>query len=297
MPVLWGNDVPELNEFHANNLLKAGVQGEPGGYYKIYEKNRISEKEIKELLQDTKDFEYRIENNMLCAKWIYFGDCCRPIFRNPEGTPEENNQYFLESYEVVSLFSTADDLAKLVETKSKKEETFSPYAMKWTSDDDGLCMEGLCIRKNPPAFSFKYPPGYNVMEYEETPYSRPVCKIRDKWGVPEISVQVGKIDGDFNQHVNQFEKYVKKSVEIRGSAESKIMYSRSLPTDVYGKDYPAQEYEIEFLHGGQLPLILYGHIIAKDDYYISLIGVIRRYEREDIEKVIKPIFHSINLEP
>ena len=41
---------PELDKLFADGLLKAGIKGEPSGYYKIKEENRLTGDEIRQLL-------------------------------------------------------------------------------------------------------------------------------------------------------------------------------------------------------------------------------------------------------
>jgi adenylate cyclase len=111
----------------AEGLLKAGLPGESSGYYKIFEENVLTGKEIEELVfgrkvsgsslksgdqwviertQEGKANLKRkegsyvgkswVENDMLCDQWNdLYGDlkeCCR-VYRNPEGTPEKKNEY------------------------------------------------------------------------------------------------------------------------------------------------------------------------------------------------------------
>ena len=118
---------PELREKIANALLKAGLPGETGGYFKIFEDKRLDDKEIKNLIfghtitgLDSKTGEqWRIdrtsngeatyesgetsdtgsswvENNMLCNQWnSLYGSMkdCMPIFKNPEPRPGKDEEY------------------------------------------------------------------------------------------------------------------------------------------------------------------------------------------------------------
>ena len=113
----------------ADGLLKAGLPGKPSGYYKVSEEHKLTGEEIKSLffgrkmtgffrkkqwwIDRTKDGEatYRfgskllgigkswVEGDELCNQWqekkLYDGlKYCMNVFRNPEGTPEEKNDYF-----------------------------------------------------------------------------------------------------------------------------------------------------------------------------------------------------------
>jgi hypothetical protein len=117
---------PEDADRFALGLLKAGLPGEPSGYYKASEDYRLIGEEIKKLffghtqtglwygrkwsIKRTTDgrAEYllgskviasgksSIEGDMLCNKWEerYQGlKYCMSVFRNPEGTPQEKNEY------------------------------------------------------------------------------------------------------------------------------------------------------------------------------------------------------------
>jgi TolB-like protein len=119
---------PEQGDRFAEGLLKAGLQGKPGGYYKISENLRLSGEEIKSLFLGRKargiwgksqwevnrptDGEATfwwgpkllgsgkswVEGDALCNQWKnYYGGLtyCEDIYRNPEGTPEEKNEYVI----------------------------------------------------------------------------------------------------------------------------------------------------------------------------------------------------------
>jgi TolB-like protein/Flp pilus assembly protein TadD len=116
----------------ADGLLKAGLPGKPSGYYKVSEEHKLSGEEIKSLffghtltligisrkqqywIDRTKDGDatFRlgskllgsgkswVEGDELCNQWqeqkLYEGlKYCMNVFRNPEGTPDEKNDYFL----------------------------------------------------------------------------------------------------------------------------------------------------------------------------------------------------------
>ena len=116
----------------ADGLLKAGLPGKSSGYYKVSEEHKLTGEEIKSLffghtlaligisrkqqywIDRTKDGKatFRLESKLLgngkswvegdelCNQWqekkLYDGlKYCMNVFRNPEGTPEEKNEYFL----------------------------------------------------------------------------------------------------------------------------------------------------------------------------------------------------------
>jgi TolB-like protein/class 3 adenylate cyclase len=137
----------EVSNRLADGLLKAGVPGEPSGYYKFLQKYRLSGEKIRELvfgrkitgfkwyygtqywIDRTKDGKstYRvpphthydnddsgtswIEDDMLCNQWqIHTAGIkhCMTVFRNPEGTPEMKNEYLTVSDFGIRSFSPAD---------------------------------------------------------------------------------------------------------------------------------------------------------------------------------------------
>jgi TolB-like protein/Flp pilus assembly protein TadD len=120
----------EDSDRFAEGLLRAGLPGEPSGYYKASEEHRLTGEEIKELffghiqtglwagrpwsisrtregkaalLLDSKVIargKSWIEGDMLCQKWEKRYEGLKfyiSVFRNPEGTPQEKNEYILLS--------------------------------------------------------------------------------------------------------------------------------------------------------------------------------------------------------
>ena len=121
----------------AEGLLKAGLNGEPSGYYKIDEKNRLTEEEIvgfasdmmatgigttgqwwlflnndgKALWWDTIYFYnglWWMEGEDLCFQWQDIWDSlehCGSVFRNPEGTRKKKDEFFIAHDQVTIPFS------------------------------------------------------------------------------------------------------------------------------------------------------------------------------------------------
>jgi hypothetical protein len=124
----------EVADRYAEGLLKAGMEGTPSGYYKILEENRLTAEEIKELQigrtvtgihiwtggqwwleysEDGKKFKYWtkikdkdfsgsgmscVEGGLRCLQWnkhLSGLKYCYHIYRNPEGTHEEKNEYLM----------------------------------------------------------------------------------------------------------------------------------------------------------------------------------------------------------
>lgn len=117
----------ETAERFAEGYVKAGLPGEPSGFYKISNENRLTEKDIRKLfygrqvtgftLATGKQWRIErskngkaaiydgdrsdtgkswIEEDMLCDQWdnLYEGlKDCWVVYRNPEGTPEKNDEY------------------------------------------------------------------------------------------------------------------------------------------------------------------------------------------------------------
>jgi adenylate cyclase len=114
-------------ERFAEGYVKAGMPGEPSGFYKISAENRLNGKEIRKLFfgrkvagsnitigkkwwversqdgkatirdgDDSDNGKSWIEENMICDQWdnLYEGlKDCWVVYRNPEGTPEKNDEY------------------------------------------------------------------------------------------------------------------------------------------------------------------------------------------------------------
>ena len=114
-------------ERFAEGFIKAGLPGEPSGFYKISKENRLTEKEIRKLFFGRKvsgstfptGKQWRIERNkdgkatirdgdrsdtgkswteedMLCDQWDNLYESLKDfwvVYRNPEGTPEKNDEY------------------------------------------------------------------------------------------------------------------------------------------------------------------------------------------------------------
>jgi len=112
----------------AEGLLKAGLPGKPGGYYKVSDSLRLTGEEIKSVFIGRKargiwgksqwvinrpkdgDATYWwgskiigngkswVEGDVLCDQWRdrYGGlSYCGDIYRNPQGTPQEKNEYVI----------------------------------------------------------------------------------------------------------------------------------------------------------------------------------------------------------
>jgi len=117
----------QITERWVEGYVKAGLPGEPSGFYKISKENRLTEKEIRKLffgrkvagsnittgkqwwVERSKDGKATIrdgdrsdtgkswiEEDMLCDQWDNLYESlkdCWVVYRNPEGTPEKNDEY------------------------------------------------------------------------------------------------------------------------------------------------------------------------------------------------------------
>ena len=123
----WFFEDSQMMERFAEGYIKAGLPGESAGFYKISKENRLSSEELKKLflgrkvsgfaltsekkwqVERSKDGKATIRNgddsdtgkswieeDMLCDQWdnLYEGlKDCWVVYRNPEGTPDNNDQY------------------------------------------------------------------------------------------------------------------------------------------------------------------------------------------------------------
>ncbi len=122
----WPFRDPEVANRFADGLLKAGLPGEPSGYYKVSEEDKLTGEEIRALLfgrtvsgflpetgeewwvKVAKDGKTTlsgdpsdsgttwIEGDMVwrqLQKGLFGRKTCYTLFRNPEGTPEMKNEY------------------------------------------------------------------------------------------------------------------------------------------------------------------------------------------------------------
>ena len=136
----WPFAKPSDSERLANSLLKAGLVDSPHHYFAVSRAKRLRSDQIKVLVanktmigadygpagsweefqvsrdanaqivdQDIltyfRDGRTRIENNLLCDPWYEFGDYCVAIYPNPQGTPEQKNEYVFFTLEGIFAFS------------------------------------------------------------------------------------------------------------------------------------------------------------------------------------------------
>jgi tetratricopeptide (TPR) repeat protein len=138
--VLFKN--PQIRERLAEGILKAGMPGEPSGYYKISTERKLTEAEIRKLffgrkvtgfdpltqkqwwIERTEEGKAAIrgsegsdsgkswiEDDMLCDQWdnLFEGlKDCYVVYRNPEWTPEKNDEYLGASFGGIAPFSQVE---------------------------------------------------------------------------------------------------------------------------------------------------------------------------------------------
>ena len=133
---------PQVGEETAEAMLKAGMPGELNGYYKISHKNRLTGAEIRDLFFGRKVTGFNlltqkqwwiersengeaiisggegsdsgkswVEDDMLCDQWgtLFEGlRDCWPVYRNPGGSRQKNDEYLgVPGYEIYP-FSLVD---------------------------------------------------------------------------------------------------------------------------------------------------------------------------------------------
>ena len=75
----------EVEKRFADGLLKAGIPGEPGGYYKIYQENKLTGEQIKNLV-----FDQTVAGlDLVSGKqwWITRNANGKATYRGPKGYP------------------------------------------------------------------------------------------------------------------------------------------------------------------------------------------------------------------
>jgi hypothetical protein len=275
----------EVADRLADGLLKAGMKGQPSGYYKIYEENRMTGKELRELALGTESSKWWIEGDMLCTKKWKWLSGCYPVFRNPEGTPEGKDEYLLIHFAGFFPFSTIPFL------KEEAVEALDVKWINWASDADGFGKDGIFTRENPPAFSLEYPADFK----KRKPSRGRIFQICSPDGLPCMNIRVVKITGDVNESLQGFMENHKKTVGKLGT-DIKIIYNKPLPPHTYGEDYPAYEYEMEWKARGRFEVTTYFNVIAKEGYFILVAHVFSRdVDRAEAEAEAKAIFKTIDL--
>ena len=126
MTMFYLKDLQVMERF-AEGLVKAGLPGKLSGFYKISAENRLTGEELRKLflgkkvsgsnmitgkqwwIERSEDGKATIrdsdksdtgkswiEEDMLCDQWDNFYESlrdCWVVYRNPEGTPEKNDEY------------------------------------------------------------------------------------------------------------------------------------------------------------------------------------------------------------
>ncbi len=130
---------PKVAARYADGLVKAGWPGEPSGYYKIYEENRLTGEDIRKLVsgQEIVVYEFsrtfwifhgesgRLKNISRAreGKWWIEGDMlcyqmdtgklkglidCGEIYRNTDALTESKRQYFYVKDYLIAAITTEE---------------------------------------------------------------------------------------------------------------------------------------------------------------------------------------------
>jgi adenylate cyclase len=175
----------------------------------------------------------------------------------------------------------------------QKEKDFAAETINWKSDADGVGKDGVFMRKNPPAFSFKYPTDSAIRPHQSHEIFT-VAVPPDP--LPSITVSIRKTTSGFIDFMREYEESYKEVLENVGMGTNiAVSKKQPLPPQTYGEDYPAQELEFDWMYGDTFPFTSYVNVIAKEDYCITISGHMAR-SREGIDW-IKAIFKTIDLEP
>lgn len=183
----------------------------------------------------------------------------------------------------------AKEEAKAAPAKEEAKKEAAPPAaqMKWTSDADGVAKDGVFTRTAAPAFVLEYPADFKKGKLE----GNEIVRITGPGGLPVFNVEVQKVPGDVKELLQGFAEGYAKSLEDLGT-DVEIIYNKPLPEDTYGEEFPAQEFEIEWMYAGSTLLTSYINVVIKEGYSISLQG----HVMGDIDE-LKAIFETIDLEP
>lgn len=270
----------DVVERFANGLLKAGITG--NGYYKIYEENRLNEKQLDKLISGVDNDNYKVEGNKICVKKWKWLSGCYPVYRNPDGEAKGNNEYLIVSGSGFVPFS------RLLSSQDKPQ--ISSY-MKWEHDSDGVGEAGLFRRENSPSFSIRYPTDYKIMN--RMPLQ--IFLAAQNYGIPNFSIVVRKYDGDVQERLKENAELNRK-IHNRIGTDVGITSNNPLPPETYGKDYPAQEFTINWKYQGAYSFSTYANVIAKDGYFIQLSFTnFSNVEKDQILSEAHKIFRTMNL--
>jgi hypothetical protein len=168
-----------------------------------------------------------------------------------------------------------------------KEEGPTSEILIWASEADGVAQDGEITRTSAPAFSLEYPEDFEVDERG----AADIIRVKGPGGLPILNIVIGKLTGDKKEFLAGFAEEYVQALEKLGT-DIEIIYSKPLPADIYGEQYPAQEFEIEWMAGGSTLITSYANLIFKEDYYIALQG----HVMGDIDE-LKAIYETIDLEP
>jgi hypothetical protein len=87
-----------------------GADYGPAGSWEEFQVTRDQNAQIvdQDILTYFREGKTRVTNNLLCDPWYAFGNYCVAIFRNPDGTPEQRNEYIFFTLDGIFIFSVFD---------------------------------------------------------------------------------------------------------------------------------------------------------------------------------------------
>lgn len=188
---------------------------------------------------------------------------------------------------LISACAVAPPAKEEAKAVPPKEEGPTSEVLEWASEADGVAKDGVITRKSPPAFIIDYPGDFVVDKRQEGE----IIRVKGAGGLPVFNIGVGKFTGDKKSFLASYAEGYKKALEDIGTGVE-ILYNKPLPPDTYWEEFPAQEFEIEWMYAGTTLLTSYVHLILKENYYIALQG----HVMGDIDK-LKMIYETIDLEP
>ena len=92
------------------NRTMIGADYGPAGSWEEFQVGRDEDVQIvsQDILTYFRDGPTRVKNNLLCDPWYEFGEYCVAIYPNPDGTPEQKNEYIFFTLDGIFTFSVFD---------------------------------------------------------------------------------------------------------------------------------------------------------------------------------------------
>ncbi len=89
------------------NKIMIGADYGPAGSWEEFQVTRDQNAQIvdQDILTYFREGKTRVRNDLLCDPWYAFGDYCVAIYRNPDGTPEQKDEYIFFTMDGIFTFS------------------------------------------------------------------------------------------------------------------------------------------------------------------------------------------------